>query len=126
MDAVGPKLLTKTFNSEPSFFLDKGNALFSNGYGIWLESSSLFSRSMTIEALGAILNSKIMHYYAKLTSFQIEGNYQCYQKNFIKRFGIPQLSKDERNHLENAGSEEVDSFLSEKYDIPMDHMREVV
>lgn len=126
MDAVGPKLLTKTFNSEPSFFLDKGNALFSNGYGIWLERSSLFSCSMTIEALGAILNSKIMHYYAKLTSFQIEGNYQCYQKNFIKRFGIPQLSKDQRNHLENAGSEEADFFLSEKYDIPMDHMREVV
>ncbi len=126
MDATGPKLLTKTFNSEPSFLLDKGNALFSNGYGIWLESNSLFSRSMTIEALRSILNSKIMHYYSKLTSFQIEGNYQCYQKNFIKRFGIPQLSREEVKHIENAEPDEVNSLLSKKYGIPMRNVREVV
>ncbi len=126
MDAVGPKLLTKTFNSEPSFFLDTGNALFSNGYGIWLENSSLFSQSMTIEALKKILNSKIMHYYAKLTSFQIEGNYQCYQKNFIKRFGIPQLNRNEINRIENANPKSVDSFLSEKYGVSMSDVTKIV
>ena len=126
MDAKGPKLLTKTFNSRPLFLLDEGDTLFSNGYGIWLRRKSLFSCSMSIHILGKILNSKFMHYYSKLTSFQIEGNYQCYQKNFIKRFGIPHLSENEAKRIETASLEEVDYILSGKYGVSMSDVNEVI
>lgn len=125
-EAAGPKLLTKTFNSEPRFYLDESDQLFCNGYALWIEGNSLFGKALPLAALQRLLNSTLMHYYAKLTSFQIEGNYQCYQKNFIERFGIPSLSDQQTDRLLNLSEGEVDEYVCRLYDIPTEDVKEVL
>lgn len=127
MEAPGPKLLTKTFSSRPQFFLDTTNQLFCNGYGIFVQrETSLFGSILSIEALGRILNSKVMHYYAKLTSFEIEGNYQCYQKNFIERFGIVDMTDKQITELLQLPTSEIDNYLAEIYGLLMAQIDEVL
>ena len=96
--APGPKLLTKTFSSKPDFFLNDSDDLFCNGYAIFRRSEQQ-TGCPDFRVLQKILNSAVMHYYAKLTSFEIEGDYQCYQKNFIEKFGIPSLTPQQQAEL---------------------------
>ena len=85
------KLLTKTFNRGPCFYYDTTDSLFSNGYAI-----TPFNANYSIDFIRLVLNSDIFFYYAKLTSFEIVGEYQCYQKNFIERFCLPTISCSEQ------------------------------
>jgi len=123
LNFLGKKLLTPTFSSEPRFLLEQDeNALFCNGYAIYLtDESNLFSKmeqQLSLDALRKILNSRLMDYYIKQTSVSIEGGYPCYQKNFIELLGIPNFTSDELNFLnqENDGNK-VDSFLIKKYGV---------
>ncbi len=125
-EAGGPKLLTKTFSSTPRFYLDESDQLFCNGYSVSLKQSSLFGSALSLAALQRILNSKLMHYYAKLTSFQIEGDYQCYQKNFIERFGIVSMTGKQADRLLHLPAGEVDEFLCHLYEIPLQDVEEVI
>lgn len=128
MEAPAPKLLTKTFSKFPQFFLDTTDQLFCNGYSVSSRSATLFESSIPIEVLELILNSKIMYYYAKLTSFKIEGDYQCYQKNFIEKFGIPNLDPSAISEIINMyhRREEVDKLLASIYDINFNEILDVV
>jgi len=125
-EAKGPKLLTKTFNSRPQFFLDPGDELFCNGYGIFPLKESLFAPLIPIDVFSHILNSKVMHYYVKLTSFQLEGDYQCYQKNFIEKFCIPELSSTEIERLKNLVGAERDTYIISLYNLSSRDINEVV
>lgn len=125
-EANGPKLLTKTFNARPEFYLDPSDSLFCNGYSISVPKKSLFGPVVSIEVLKTVLESRIMHYYSKLTSFQIDGNYQCYQKNFIEKFGIPEMSENIQNRLLGADINEVDIILSELYGIYVADLNEII
>lgn len=118
-DAPGPKLLTKTFDSRPNFLLDRSDQLFCNGYAVSLKASSLAAGTWTLEALQRVLNSKWMYYYAKLTSFQIRGGFQCYQKNFIERFTVPRFSACEISRFVALSNDDVDRFLAAKYEVPL-------
>lgn len=126
MAAPGPKLLTKTFSRSPQFILDPSDQLFCNGYGLFQKEHGLFGESIRFDVLQRILSSRIMHYYAKLTSFQIEGDYQCYQKNFIERFGIPNLAHDEMEILLQMNTDQVDYYLAHIYEIPWNDILEIV
>jgi adenine-specific DNA-methyltransferase len=125
-EAPGPKLLTKTFNTRPNFLVDRSDQLFCNGYCVSLRTRSLPEHCLPLEGLQRILNSKIMHYYAKLTSFQIEGGYQCYQKNFIEQFGIPTLDVGQVERLAVLPDEAVDEFLAAIYDVKLADILAVV
>ena len=113
MDYRGTKLYTRTFYDKPDFMIDDNeDSLFCNGYAVFCKTN--------IKAIQKILNSKIMEYYVKKTSVEIEGNYQCYQKNFIEKFGIPNLSKEDLSYLENKNNkEEINSWLIKKYNLSM-------
>jgi len=126
MEAPAPKLLTKTFSKFPQFFLDKSDQLFCNGYGVSTKPPTLFEASLPIDFLEKVLNSKVMYYYAKLTSFQIEGDYQCYQKNFIERFGIPVLGDAAINEIISMNQVEADKELASIYGINFDEILEVI
>lgn len=117
LEATGPKLLTKTFSGHPNFFYDDTDSLYCNGYAVFdnQSGSALFERSYPLRILQVILNSAIMDYYLRLTSFQIEGDYQCYQKNFIERFSIVSLSKNEVAELLKMSCEDGNKFLCRKY-----------
>ncbi|MCL4429724.1 MAG: hypothetical protein M1167_03120, partial [Chloroflexi bacterium] len=123
---LAPKLLTKTFSKSPQFILDDSDQLFCNGYSISTKPATLFEPSLPIDFLARVLNSKIMYYYAKLTSFQIEGAYQCYQKNFIEKFGVPNLDTDAVNEVINKNQDQVDELLALIYGIDFDEILEIV
>lgn len=105
--APGPKLLTKTFSKTPRFMIDETDSLFCNGYSI-----SLTNRPIPhLLALQLILNSMVMEAYQKITAFEITGGYQCYQKNFIERFGVPEITDDFANTVLDMNKEEIDAYL---------------
>ena len=86
-DVDDEKLLTPTFSVEPRFLFDThGNSFFCNGYAI-------HNSDISLDVVQKILNSMIMDYYITRTSVFVEGGYCCFQKNFIERFGIPNLSE---------------------------------
>lgn len=101
LNKKGVKILTPTFSQYPRFLIDNhSEGLFTNGYGIYPDkqrNASLFSlnpiaQEENFDVVQKILNSSIMDYYVKKTSVSIEGGYPCYQKNFIERFTIPNLT----------------------------------
>ncbi len=120
-NAPGPKLLTKTFDRRPQFRLDPSNALFCNGYSVtprqdWLPAP----------LLQRFLNSAVMHYYARLTSFQIKGGYLCFQKNFIERFGLPALTPDDIDTWQQRSDDAFLAAYAQCFDIPMCDIEEVI
>lgn len=121
MEAPDNKLLTKTFSSKPNFILDPSTSIFCNGYSVKPKNNQL-----DIFVLQKLLNSIVMNYYSKLTSFQLEGNYQCFQKNFIEVFGVPTLSEDEINTIKSNQGEDLDRFLCKLYTINYDDVMEIV
>ena len=120
----GPKLLTKTFDKKPNFRMDPSDSLFSNGYAIMPQKPIKSGVEIPLITLQRILNSRFMHYYAKLTSFQISGDYQCYQKNFIESFGIPVLDTKAYKFIETCTDTELEHLLSKSYDISLKHIDE--
>lgn len=109
----GKKILYPTFTNFPKFQIvpDPG-ALFCNGYAIF-ESEDIQS-----EVLVKILNSSIMNYYMKMTSYPIEGGYMCYQKKYIERFSIPFLTEEDLTFIrKNDDQNLINDFLEKKYDL---------
>lgn len=111
LNLYGKKLLTKTFSNKPNFMIDEDDySLFCNGYAIFSEKEE------DLAILKKILNSEIMNYYARKTSVEIEGDYQCYQKNFIETFSIPNLSKGQKEFLLRENDKNIiNKFLVKTY-----------
>lgn len=127
---IGKKILNPTFSQTPRFLLvEEEEAYFTNGYGIYFREqelkNSLFSEEINpiteienIDVVQKILNSCLMHYYISKTSVSIEGGYPCYQKNFIEKFTIPELSRKDISTLRSLNQKrEIDMFLVDKYQI---------
>lgn len=120
----GEKLVTPTFSIKPRFLYVKDpDALFCNGYGIFSkkDTPSLFNGgNLDLKTLAKILNSSVMDYYINRTSVSIEGGYPCYQKNFIERFAIADLTKEDVNYLKKEKtSEKSNEFLIKKYGLTL-------
>ena len=127
MEASGPKLLTKTFNRGPNFLLDETDSLFCNGYSVKPRADySLFAPRIDIKILQKILNSWVMDYYTRLTSFQIEGGYQCFQKNFIERFCIPNMPHDCADNILNLNGIALQKYVCDFFGLSIDEILEVV
>ena len=127
MDAPGPKLLTKTFNRGPNFLLDETSSLFCNGYSVEPKRANNFLiDAVDIQVLQKILNSCVMDYYIRLTSFQIEGDYQCFQKNFIERLCIPEITTKAEGCIMDLTGVALQEYLCELFALPVDDIREVV
>ncbi|MDE5787578.1 MAG: SAM-dependent methyltransferase [Bacteroidaceae bacterium] len=129
LNRTGVKLLTPTFSKSPRFLFDKNpQGLFTNGYGVYLKERvhSLFdcnpiSQEDNLDVIQKILNSFVMEYYVDKTSVAIEGGYPCYQKNFIERFSIPELTEHEINILRSMEAPfQIDEFLVSKYQLNLD------
>ena len=59
---------------------ESDKSLFCNGYAVIEKNRN------DLELIQKILNSEIMNYYVSMTSYSIEGNCKCYQKNMFKTF----------------------------------------
>ena len=127
MEATGPKLLTKTFSKGPQFILDNTDSLFCNGYSVKPKATTdLFGSAIDIRVLQRILNSKVMNYYTRLTSFQIDGGYQCFQKNFIERFSIPVITSAENIEIMGLNGEERECLIAKIFGISYMEIMEIV
>ncbi|MHB8260563.1 MAG: Eco57I restriction-modification methylase domain-containing protein [Bacteroidia bacterium] len=125
---TGKKILNPTFSQHPRFLLVEDEGFFTNGYGLYFreqEGNGMFNdlinpitKQENIDVVQKILNSYIMDYYVTKTSIAIEGGYPCYQKNFIERFTIPELTENEVEIIRSLSNpQEIDDFLIEKYQL---------
>ena len=114
MNFKGKRLYTRTFYHKPDFMLDENeDNFFCNGYAVFCNDR--------IKAIQKLLNSELMNYYVKETSVEIEGNYQCYQKNFIEKFNILEFSEEEWTYLETEEDKtKLDKWLFNRYNIIAD------
>ncbi len=125
----GKKILNPTFSQHPRFlFVKEEDGFFTNGYGLYFrdaDTNGMFNELINpitklenIDVVQKILNSYIMDYYVSKTSIAIEGGYPCYQKNFIEKFTIPELTEKEIETIRSLNdSHEIDQYLIEKYQI---------
>lgn len=127
----GIKVYTPTFSQYPRFIFDNNrDSLFTNGYalfykenennnfGLFAHERALITYEENHDVLLKILNSGLMHFYVSRTSVSIEGGYPCYQKNFIEKFTIPEMSDKDIAKLRALHSkEEIDAFLLNLYQI---------
>jgi hypothetical protein len=120
MEAPGPKLLTRTFDSRPRFLYDASDQLFCNGYALFPRERG--GGPSDLRVLQALLQSRTMHFYVKRTSFQLEGDFQCYQKNFIERFGVPLLTEGQGVKLLALAGDERERFIASLYGLPFDDL----
>ena len=111
MNYSGKRLYTRTFYHKPDFMLDETeDSFFCNGYAVFCKNR--------LKAIQKLLNSELMKYYVKMTSVEIEGNYQCYQKNFIEKFTILDFSEDDWKYIETEDNiDKLNKWLFEKYQI---------
>ncbi len=126
---TGMKILTPTFSQHPRFLLvEEKEGFFTNGYGLYFreqKSNVMFNdlinpitKIENIDVVQKILNSCIMDYYVSKTSVSIEGGYPCYQKNFIEKFTIPELTENAIEILRRLNDDQdIDDFLVEKYQL---------
>ncbi|MGX3098646.1 HsdM family class I SAM-dependent methyltransferase [Helicobacter sp. 23-1046] len=112
LNKYGKKLLFSTFGAKPSFMLiEDKTALFCNGYAVFENDI------IELEILQKVLNSRLVEYYIKHTSYQIEGGYYCYQKKYLEKFSIPYFDSKEKEFLLKAKQSDIDTFLLDKYEV---------
>lgn len=109
----GYKLLFPYMAKDPHFvFTDQKDMMIYCGYAIFNESVE------ELKILKRILESKVFDYYMQNTSKPYSSGYLSYAKNYVKNFGICDLTEKDRYFLSNgATKDEVDEFLIEKYKI---------
>lgn len=119
----GLKLIVPTFSKYPRFLgVTDQDAFFTNGYGIYLrqQNEGLLNfnpllNEQYLDVTTRILNSVVMDYYVCMTSVFIQGGYPCYQKNFIERFSLPELSEAQALQLRAANDIEFNEHLWDIY-----------
>lgn len=109
----GYKLLFPYISGSPCFvFTEDKELLFYNGYAVISDCKK------DLLILQKILMSKVFWFYIKHTSKPYSGNYFSLAKNYVKNFGICNLSNEERSILKEMTNEnELDNFLFKKYNI---------
>lgn len=112
LNKYGKKLLFPTFSNKPNYILvEDEDALFCNGYAVFKNDK------YDLEILEKVLNSKVMDYYIRNTSYQIDGGYFCYQKRYIQNFSLPWMSDDIIGSIKTLSGEQLDNYLWNLYSL---------
>ena len=123
LNRFGARIYTPTFSLKPRFLFDNDeDGFFTNGYGLYFKEESLFGNPVAqrenVDILLKIINSCVMDYYVTKTSVAIEGGYPCYQKNFIERFTIPQITEGQISELRDlTNPDDIDKYVCDLYQI---------
>lgn len=123
LNRLGARIYTPTFSLKPRFIFDPDeDSFFTNGYGLYFKDENLFvnpiAKQENVDVLLKIINSCVMDYYVTKTSVSIEGGYPCYQKNFIERFSIPQMTEGQISELRDLTlTEVIDEYVCGLYQI---------
>ena len=110
---IGKKLLFPYMAGQPYFiYTEQEDLLLYAGYAVYFDSER------ELKVLKCILESDIFWYYIKNTSKPYSGNYYALSKNYVKDFGICELTEIEKDFLlSNISLDKRNIFLSSKYGI---------
>lgn len=113
---LGKKLLFPYMAKQPYFvYSDQTNLLLYAGYAVYFDSER------ELKILKRILESKVFWYYIKTTSKPYAGNFFALAKNYVKDFGICELTEGEKDYLLATESlNERNVFLLDKYKIVLE------
>jgi len=112
----GEKILFPYMSNQAYFVYSKQkDLLFYAGYAIFLDNI----KKREVDILKIILKSKIFWYYIEHSSKPYSGNFYALAKNYVKDFGICELSKEEEDFLLKSNSKERELFLIKKYEISL-------
>lgn len=110
----GEKILFPYMSNQAYFVYSKQkDLLFYAGYAIFLDNI----KKREVDILKIILKSKVFWYYIEHSSKPYSGNFYALAKNYVKDFGICELSKEEEDFLLKNNSKERELFLMKKYKI---------
>lgn len=110
LNKYGKKLLFPTFAKKPRFhYVENKDTLFCNGYAVFENDK------YDLSFLSKVLNSAIMDYYVRNTSYSIAGGYYCYQKKYIEKFSLPVFTEAEIEYVKERDQVDVNQFLIKKY-----------
>ena len=110
---LGKKLLFPYMAGQPYFvYTDQEDLLLYAGYAVYFDSER------ELKVLKRILESKIFWYYIKKTSKPYSGNYYALAKNYVKDFGVCELTENEKDYLLSTDSlDDRNLFLFDKYKV---------
>ncbi|MCF6340344.1 MAG: N-6 DNA methylase [Sulfurimonas sp.] len=108
----GIKLLFPYMSNKPYFVYSRQeNLLFYAGYAIYGDSER------ELRVVEKILKSKVFWYYIEHTSKPYSSKYYALAKNYVKDFGICNLTSEEEDFLLKASEDDVNDFLCTKYSL---------
>src|SRR5690606_28485906 len=109
----GKKLMFPYMAKHPHFvYTDNAEMLIYCGYAIFSESEK------ELKVLKRILESDVFDYYMHKTSKPYASGYFSYAKNYVKHFGVVQLSHSEKERLLGLiDVQSINEFIIEKYNI---------
>lgn len=111
LNNYGTKLIHPTFSEKPKFMVDEMiDRLFVNGYAIFTDGV------WDADILQKILNSKVMDFYIRNTSYSLEGGFLCYQKKYFKNFSVPDLTQEQIEYIRNENDRDrLDQYIVDIY-----------
>lgn len=110
---LGKKLLFPYMAGQPYFvYTNQEDLLLYAGYAVYFDSER------ELKVLKRILESKVFWYYIKKTSKPYSGNYYALAKNYVKDFGVCELTENEKDFLLATDSlNDRNQFLFDKYNV---------
>lgn len=92
---------------------NRGDVLFYCGYALFCNDDKM------LEVLKRIIESNVFWYYIENTSKPYAKGYMALAKNYIKNFGLPEISEKQKEKLITISvGEERERMISELYGIP--------
>ena len=111
----GYKLLFPYIADKPYFVLtEQKDLLFYNGYALVSDSIR------DLKVIRKILKSELFWFYVRHVSKPYGGNYFALAKNYVKNFGVVDLTEDQKDFLLELDDNMVDSYLTNLYDVDLD------
>jgi len=110
LNGFGKKIIFPMMSDRPVFlWVDDPNTLIYCGYALYPKSSE------DAEILLKILNSSVFWYYLSNTSKNYAGGYKSFAKNYVKKFSIPHLDKEQKKFLLSLPTEKINHYLFDLY-----------
>lgn len=112
LDSGCPCLLFPYIADSPYFILCTDiSMLFYNGYALINDSIE------ELLFLQKLLTSRLFWYYIMKTSKPYGGNFYALAKNYVKSFGIPILTKEEKQRIIDMPQECINQYIERLYNI---------
>lgn len=110
LNGFGKKIIFPMMSDRPVFlWVDDPNTLIYCGYALYPKAPE------DAEILLKILNSNVFWYYLSNTSKNYAGGYKSFAKNYVKKFSIPHLDKEQKNLLLTLPPEKINSYIFDLY-----------